>query len=285
MPPRPARPAGGGARPVARWRRRGGPGGPGGGARGGPGGGVRGGPVAAAVAAVPRWSRRRRRRWRWRRGGPRRRWRAAAGGGGFRGGGGRPGSGGGRGGAAGAFGRPGGPSRRVASPRGSAPGVSTTCRRPASAAFACPGQRRDDPAAARRLADRLRRQDQRQPGLAGAGAVPPRRDGHRDPVGLRRHPGAARHRDGLQGAGRLPRTRRTASCSTRSTSPTARTRAARRTCSPAAGRDRHGSRRPRQDPPAGRDPQDQRARGRGRRHHPAHRRLPGRGRRWTATSG
>ena len=38
----------------------------------------------------------------------------------------------------------------------------------------------------------------------------------------------------------------------------------------------HGPRRPRQDQPARRDPADQRRRGRGRRHHAAHRRLPDR---------
>ena len=43
---------------------------------------------------------------------------------------------------------------------------------------------------------------------------------------------------------------------------------------PAGGHD-HGSRRPRQDVAAGRDPRDRRRRGRGRRHHAAHRRLPG----------
>ena len=43
----------------------------------------------------------------------------------------------------------------------------------------------------------------------------------------------------------------------------------------AAGRHRHGSRRPRKDPPARRDPADRRRRGRGRWHHPAHRCLPG----------
>ena len=40
-------------------------------------------------------------------------------------------------------------------------------------------------------------------------------------------------------------------------------------------RDHHGPRRPRQDLAARRDPQDQRRLRRGRRHHPAHRRLPG----------
>ena len=53
---------------------------------------------------------------------------------------------------------------------------------------------------------------------------------------------------------------------------------------PSAGRDRHGSRRPRQDQAARRDPQHQRRRGRGRRHHPAHRCLPGRGAESTAAS-
>ena len=47
---------------------------------------------------------------------------------------------------------------------------------------------------------------------------------------------------------------------------------------PAAGGHDHGPRRPREDVAARRDPRDQRDRGRGRRHHPAHRRLQ-RGRR------
>ena len=42
-----------------------------------------------------------------------------------------------------------------------------------------------------------------------------------------------------------------------------------------AGRHDHGPRRPRQDLAARRDPRDRGGRGRGRRHHPAHRRLPG----------
>ena len=46
-----------------------------------------------------------------------------------------------------------------------------------------------------------------------------------------------------------------------------------------AGRHHPGPRRPRQDQPARRHPRGQRHRGRGRRHHPAHRRLPGRGQR------
>ena len=43
---------------------------------------------------------------------------------------------------------------------------------------------------------------------------------------------------------------------------------------PSAGRDRHGSRRPRKDAPPRRDPQRGGRRRRGRWHHPAHRRLP-----------
>ena len=49
--------------------------------------------------------------------------------------------------------------------------------------------------------------------------------------------------------------------------------------SASAGRDDHGSRRPRQDDAARRDPQVARRRHRGRRHHAAHRRVPGRRRR------
>ena len=48
---------------------------------------------------------------------------------------------------------------------------------------------------------------------------------------------------------------------------------ARRAGHPRPRRGGHGSRRPRQDLPARRHPQDQRHRRRGRRHHPAHRRL------------
>ena len=44
----------------------------------------------------------------------------------------------------------------------------------------------------------------------------------------------------------------------------------------AAGRHRHGPRRPRQDVAARRHPPDQGGREGARRHHPAHRRLPGR---------
>ena len=46
-------------------------------------------------------------------------------------------------------------------------------------------------------------------------AVQPRRDGHRDPVGQRRHAAAARRRAQLRRPGRLARRTRTASCSSR----------------------------------------------------------------------
>ncbi|CRK58539.1 Translation initiation factor 2 [Alloactinosynnema sp. L-07] len=125
MPPRPARPAGGGRGGpgggpggprggpggAPRGGPAGGPGGGGGGFRGGPGGGgggggFRGGPGGGGGGGGFRPGG----------GGGPGAGAPAAGGGGFRGGGGggggRPGGGGGRGGAAGAFGRPGGPSRR-----------------------------------------------------------------------------------------------------------------------------------------------------------------------------
>ena len=93
-------------------------------------------------------------------------------------------------------------------------------------------QRRDHPAGPRRVAVRLRREDRRQPGLAGAGAVQPRRDGDRHPVRRRRDPRAARQRDELRRPGRVSPRTRTASCWSPSTSPTARTRAARTTSRP-----------------------------------------------------
>ena len=65
-------------------------------------------------------------------------------------------------------------------------------------------QRRDHPAGPRRVAVRLRREDRRQPGLAGAGAVQPRRDGDRHAVRRRRDARAARRRDELRRAGRVP---------------------------------------------------------------------------------
>ena len=112
--------------------------------------------------------------------------------------------------------------------------------------------------------------------LAGPGAVPPRRDGDRDPVGLRRHPAGAGRGAQLRHRGRLARGR----------GPRAagelrhRVRRERRwrggSGGPAAGGHRDGSRRPRQDQAAGRDPQDQRGGARGRWHHPGDRRLPGR---------
>ena len=58
--------------------------------------------------------------------------------------------------------------------------------------------------------------------------------------------------------------------------PRPRPSTTRRTSAAAAGRHRHGPRRPRQDLPARRDPRDRGRRRRGRRHHAAHRRLPGR---------
>ena len=93
-------------------------------------------------------------------------------------------------------------------------------------------QRRDHPAGPRRVAVRLRREDRRQPRIAGAGAVQPRRDGDRDAVRRRRDPRAARRRDELRRSGRVAPRTRTASCWSPSTSPTARTRAARRTSRP-----------------------------------------------------
>ena len=130
---------------------------------------------------------------------------------------------------------------------------------------------------ARRLADRPRRADQRPARRAGHRPVPPGRDGHRDAVGQRRDVAAARCRDRLGHPGRQPRGR----------GP----RAARDDFdltfgdeegdeedwdSPSAGRDRHGSRRPRKDEAARRPAQRQRGGARGRWHHPAHRRLPDR---------
>ena len=61
------------------------------------------------------------------------------------------------------------------------------------------------PAAARCLAVRLRRQDQREPGLAGPGDVQPGRDGDRDPVVHRRDAAAARRAPRLRRADRQPR--------------------------------------------------------------------------------
>ncbi|MCV7083622.1 UPF0182 family protein, partial [Mycolicibacterium insubricum] len=49
-------------------------------------------------------------------------------------------------------------------------------------------QRRNHPAGPRRVAVGLRREDQRQPGRAGPGAVQPGRDGHRHRLRDRRWP-------------------------------------------------------------------------------------------------
>ena len=137
-------------------------------------------------------------------------------------------------------------------------------------------QRPGHPAVAGRLAERLRRQDRGEPGLARPGAVPPRRDGDRHPVGQRRDAPAARRRAQLQRPGGLPGGRGPgAARGVRHRVRRGRGRG-RRPGGPAAGGHRHGSRRPRQDQAAGRDQEHQRGGARGRRHHPAHRCLPGR---------
>ena len=160
---------------------------------------------------------------------------------------------------AGAFGRRGGPAGARQEEQEAAQGrvrqhVGTGDRRRSGSAR----QRRRHPPAARRVAVRLRRQDQRQPGLARAGHVPPRRDGHGDPVGQRGHPAAARCRAELQVQVVSPEDEDRElleSFDLTFGDRRGRGRAPRR---PAAGRHRHGSRRPRQDPPARRDPQHQR---------------------------
>ena len=74
-----------------------------------------------------------------------------------------------------------------------------------SAACSAPrGNGADRPAAARRLADRLRRARSAPTRPRWSSAVPPRRDGHRDPVGQRRDAAAARRRAGLRDPGRQP---------------------------------------------------------------------------------
>ena len=97
-------------------------------------------------------------------------------------------------------------------------------------------------------------------GVAGADAVPPRRDGHRDRVGQRRDPGAARRGAQLRRPGRLARGRGPRAA--RVLRPRVRRGRGRRgrPGRPSAGRHRHGSRRPRQDQAARRDPQRQRRR-------------------------
>ena len=109
----------------------------------------------------------------------------------------------------------------------------------------------------------LRRRQRRRDQAADAA----RRDGDPDPDAHRRDDRGARRgarpqgrdRQRRRGGGRGARLRR-------------RRRRPRRP--PARGHD-HGPRRPRQDLAAGRDPRDRGRRRRGRRDHPAHRRLPG----------
>ena len=92
------------------------------------------------------------------------------------------------------------------------------------------------------------------PACSGAGAVQPRRDGDRDAVRRRRDPRAARRRDELRRAGRVPGGRGPRAAGVlrphlrRGRGWRGRPR------DPSAGGDRHGSRRPRQDPTAGHDP-------------------------------
>jgi translation initiation factor IF-2 len=85
--------------------------------------------------------------------------------------------------------------------------VSTRCRRPRSEAYASgrvTGRRSGWPGG---LADRPGREDRCRRHVAGAGAVPPGRDGDGDPVGLRRHAAGARHGAQLRHRGRLARGR------------------------------------------------------------------------------
>ena len=132
--------------------------------------------------------------------------------------------------------------------------------------------------AARRVADRLRRADQRRRRRAGADAVLARRDGDRDRVGQRRDLRAARRGAQLRRRRSSPRGRGPRAA--RVVRPRVRCGRGRRDRPghPAAGRDRHGSRRPRKDQAPRRAAQRQRRRQGGRWHHPAHRCLPGRDR-------
>ena len=100
--------------------------------------------------------------------------------------------------------------------------------------------------------------------------VPVGGDGHRDHVALRRSAADPRIRARISRGDRRPRRR--------APSGGARTRGrGRRVQARAAlpGGHRHGTRRPRQDQAPRRHPYDRRGLGRVRRHHPAHRRVPG----------
>ncbi len=109
-------------------------------------------------------------------------------------------------------------------------------------------------------------------GVRGAGgdqeADVARRDGdaHADAL-RRRHPGA-------RGRVRASRSRSSTPPMTSSSEPVYEDADEDLDRTSAGGHD-HGPRRPRQDLAAGRDPRDRGGRGRGGRHHPAHRRLPG----------
>ncbi len=170
--PRRGGPGGGGGTggPGAGTRPGGGRGGPGGAGRGGPGGGGGGGGAPRPGGAPA-----------------------------------RPGGGGrGRSGTQGAFGRPGGRPSRGRKSKKQRRQEFDNMQAPSIGGVSVPrGNGQIDQAVARRVAERLRRQDRREPGVARPGAFPPRRDGDRDPVGQRRDAAAARRRAELQRPGRL----------------------------------------------------------------------------------
>ena len=125
--------------------------------------------------------------------------------------------------------------------------------------------------------DRTRPRPQAQSERRGHRAIPPPagRDGHGDPVPDRRHDRALRRRDrGRRAPGRPGR-----GAGGGAAGPVFRGRGRGgrgRSAAAAAGRHRHGPRGPRQDTAARPHPLHGRGGGGGRRHHPAHRRLPGR---------
>ena len=127
------------------------------------------------------------------------------------------------------------------------------------------GQRTVRIAGAHRVADcPPDRREGARPAAARAGA----RRGAPSEDFSRRHRGAGRRGARLRGAARRVRDRAQDRRVARAVAD-ARPRAA------PAGRHDHGPRRPRQDVAARQDPQGQRRGGRGRRHHAAHRRVPG----------